>query len=188
MESSIDDMKNKINHIKDYTFECDFGKGGVRLIKNTAQKQDIFDGFTGEYHAFNAPLSLEASKLEYHVNIHVNRYKNPEFKVAHYYYPILSSMPSTKKEVWVKNIYKLFQKVASKLNDEEKAKLKFYVPKTENKIAYTQLATYFYGERMKTEVCIMYLHNEASSILEIYDETALEEIRVISMLPSHCYT
>lgn len=157
---------NDPTHNKHTTWDginCPYGSGGVRLVTDTNKYKEIFDGFEGYYHAFNAPLRFETYDLKHQGDIHAKRYRSENFIRAYYYYPVLREVNEQERNIWITNIYALYKRLENKLSQKERNKIIFYVPLETSKQTGTsnQLVTYFYGEKDGTEQCITYIHTQA---------------------------
>ncbi|MGK7929430.1 MAG: hypothetical protein AB4290_30015, partial [Spirulina sp.] len=136
----------------------------ANLITNI-DATDIFDGFIGEYIAFNDPLQYElppSEKSQNKIEFYVGQYQNERLKKATYYYPIFKHNNSHLNNNWlIKNIKKFWQTLArdGNLTPEQKLKINFYVPDENFQYSPTSEITYFVGTKMTGQQAIVCLHN-----------------------------
>ncbi|WP_133510658.1 hypothetical protein [Candidatus Thiosymbion oneisti] len=174
--------------LPDKDFNCPYSKGGIKLITDMRESRNIFDDFTGIYHAYNAPLRFETSDLDHQSDVHARRYRSDHFERAYYYYPVLSELGEEEREIWVQNIYALYTTLAKKITEKEGKKITFYVPRknanANANVQQSQLVTYFMGEKEGLEQCVTYIHNPAFStdsnphfMIVFYNDWVLRYIR-----------
>ncbi|MBX2809233.1 MAG: hypothetical protein KTR20_11440 [Cellvibrionaceae bacterium] len=153
----------------------------------------LFDGFDkGDYYAVNAPLQFEQhNELRRQVDIHSDRYQSPEFKQAHYSYPIFNSLNSEEKRKWITGILDFLETLSKSeagLSKKDKNKITFYIPKEATQTFTNNKCSYFIGSKVGVSQCIAYLHikpfidfelRKPNSVLVIYNTTVINEIKDI---------
>lgn len=149
----------------------------------------IFDDFVGdEYYAFNAPLQYENENLGDRLQFHVRRYKNVNFKVAHYYYPIFSCPDKRVVREWMAGINGFYQNLMAhgQLTENEKKKIIFYIPTKQYDFSPALNISYFIGKKNRGFEAIVYIHNEIfmdiqrrkpKIMLTIYDDKVIDLLR-----------
>ncbi len=149
----------------------------------------VFDDFIGEeYYAYNAPLQYENESLKDRLEFHVKRYKNQNFRIAHYYYPIFSLPDKNIAREWMEGVRDFYQNLSNdnRLTKDEKKKVTFYVPSPQYVLSTASNITYFIGEKYRGYEAIVYIHNDVfmdiqgkrpKVMLKIYNDKMIDLLR-----------
>ena len=123
ISEKIKNLKNNILDIDQKTMEI-VRNGKAGLITEIKATQ-VFNDYVGKnYYAYNAPLQYELENLNERIEFHINRYKDYNFEMAHYYYPIFATKDINLRNNWMRGVYDFYKQLAncSYLDDKEKKK------------------------------------------------------------------
>jgi hypothetical protein len=172
MEKHKEHFQDKLNQtgdlMKDHFGDItDLIKSDNIGVITEIEQTRVFRDFIGDvYYAYNSPMEYELEKIDERMDFHVKRYSNPNFKMAHYYYPILSSPDKKFVKEWMNGIYAFYKILNNdkRLTSEQKNKITFYVPKNDVIYSSNFEITYFIGKtlsagRQEREEAVVYIHN-----------------------------
>jgi hypothetical protein len=133
---------------------------------------DVFSNFTGDFYAINAPLTWERHYLKMPVDpiqVHIDRYSNPTFNIAHYCFPIFSYLSDETLCDWCERLLRVLlhfrHRVMSKYPPRKAAhifgRLQFWVPRKSTTGQYLKddhpaTMTAFAGVRRSTKQVIFF--------------------------------
>jgi len=151
----------------------------------------VFEDFVGEeYYAYNAPLQYEAANIDNRLRFHIERYKNEQFKKAHYYYPIFAcgDENGSLARNWMRGVRNFYDRLlrTNSLTKKELNKISFYVPDYQYTFKNKSNITYFLGMKRSREQAIIYIHNDVfmnlstrnpKAMLIVYDKQMIELLR-----------
>jgi hypothetical protein len=144
----------------------------ARYFKNLSPKVDlvapsdqpeIWEGFVGDYLAWNAPFRVEEDKYyKEALDIHVARYGSSEFRKAQYLH--FSGDPGSEREVFDRryNCYRSFMNDLSKKYEPLSDKLETYVI-NESSPDFS----FFIGKQNESDVCILYINIDPFMIEDV---------------------
>lgn len=187
LEEAEENILNDISDIDQKTMEiARNGKGGL-ITEIEATK--VFNNYIGKnYFAYNAPLQYELENLNERIEYHINRYKNSNFEMAHYYYPIFATKDTKLRNIWMRGVYDFYDELnkCKRLSSQEKQKITFYVPKEDCSFSVNSDITYFIGKKSRGHEAVVYIHNSAfmdlygrrpTAMIVINDEKKIEDLR-----------